>query len=192
MEQVFNINFHGSLGNTYGREPITLYATSVNDAMQGLFCNLGQSFKKTIRTGLWYITKGKLVVIGDEPTKEDTFITEKELNLLLPETELHIFPVIQGSGGGSAMGWIGAAILGGLIGLAIYGVITMVMSMSNNSPKVDNYANAEPIAQKPSFIFNGAVNVVEQGGPVPLIYGRHLAGSVIISAGITTERIQVK
>lgn len=191
MEQVFNINFHGSLGNTYGREPITLYATSLHDVMQGLFCNLGQSFKKTIRTGLWYITKGVRESDLDEPIEQDKFIVAEELGLLFPETEIHIFPAIQGSGG-VVIGLLGAVVgftlVSGLV--TALGGLGMGMGSSNNSPKVDNYVNAEPIAQKPSFIFNGAVNVIEQGGPVPLVYGRHLAGSVVISAGINTEQLK--
>lgn len=38
-----------------------------------------------------------------------------------------------------------------------------------------------------SFIFNGAVNTSDQGVPVPLVYGRTMVGSVVLSAGVTSE-----
>ncbi|MEJ7929840.1 hypothetical protein WG922_07640 [Ramlibacter sp. AN1015] len=40
-----------------------------------------------------------------------------------------------------------------------------------------------------SSLYNGAQNVVEQGGAVALIYGRHRVGGTIISSEITTERL---
>lgn len=44
---------------------------------------------------------------------------------------------------------------------------------------------------RPSFLFNGTVNNSQQGGPVPLVFGTHLVGSVVVSAGITAEDIAV-
>ena len=42
---------------------------------------------------------------------------------------------------------------------------------------------------KPSFIFNGAINTTRQGNPVPICYGRMIVGSQVISAGLTVEQI---
>ncbi len=50
-------------------------------------------------------------------------------------------------------------------------------------------SSLSPADQRVSFIFNGAVNTVTQGGPVPVLYGRMMVGSVVISAGITVEQI---
>jgi predicted phage tail protein len=45
----------------------------------------------------------------------------------------------------------------------------------------------EAVENKPSYIFNGAVNTSSQGQPVPLGYGRLIVGSAVISAGIEAD-----
>ena len=40
---------------------------------------------------------------------------------------------------------------------------------------------------EPSLAFDGAVNTMGQGGPVPLGYGRLLVGSAIVSVGFSTN-----
>jgi predicted phage tail protein len=42
---------------------------------------------------------------------------------------------------------------------------------------------------KPSFLFDGPVNTIAQGHPVPVGYGEMYVGSAVISAGIVTEEI---
>ena len=50
---------------------------------------------------------------------------------------------------------------------------------------------AKPTEDRPSFLFNGVVNNSQQGGPVPLVFGTHLVGSVVVLAGLTAEDIGV-
>ena len=195
MEQCYNINFHGGLAKEYGKDTFTIYGRSWLDALEGLYCNLGHKFKQTILTGRWYITKGKRSSLSDEVTEEDSFITQESLGLLFPETEIHIFPIVCGNGLETAaflasLTTMEAIALGVGVTLGLGAVVAgSMMLMGGASPTMSNYSNAEPVAQKASFIFNGAVNVIEQGGPVPLIYGRHLSGSTVISAGTTTEQL---
>ncbi|MET4190678.1 MULTISPECIES: hypothetical protein [unclassified Bradyrhizobium] len=40
-----------------------------------------------------------------------------------------------------------------------------------------------------SFFFNGATNTVREGVVVPLVYGRVIAGSVVVSGGLYTEKM---
>ena len=49
--------------------------------------------------------------------------------------------------------------------------------------------NNEIADNRASYIFNGAVNLTAQGNPVPLLYGRMRVGSVVVSAGLSTEDI---
>lgn len=55
-------------------------------------------------------------------------------------------------------------------------------------PKTGDYRQreADPAARA-GYLFNSVVNTVEQGGPVPLIYGETLVGSQVIAMGITPE-----
>lgn len=41
-----------------------------------------------------------------------------------------------------------------------------------------------------SFAFGGVVNTTTQGNPVPILYGRLIVGSQVISSGITTDDIR--
>ena len=50
-------------------------------------------------------------------------------------------------------------------------------------------ASAERPENKPSFIFNGAVNTTRQGNPVPICYGRMIVGSQVISAGLRATQL---
>jgi predicted phage tail protein len=43
----------------------------------------------------------------------------------------------------------------------------------------------------PSYAFDGPVNNTEQGGPVPLRYGRVICGSTVVSQGLSTVEIYV-
>lgn len=78
--------------------------------------------------------------------------------------------------------------------IALFGlnlVLGGIAGMLTPTPKIggSDYADRERPDERPSFIFNGAVNTTEQGGPVPVIYGRMVVGSTVISGGITAEQI---
>jgi predicted phage tail protein len=55
------------------------------------------------------------------------------------------------------------------------------------TPKAD-YSSAE---QQSSFVFNGPVNTTAQGGVIPVVFGRCMVGSVVVSGGIAPEQIAV-
>lgn len=75
--------------------------------------------------------------------------------------------------------------------IAMFGV-SMALSGAAQmlAPKQKKQQSTSP-EQKPSFVFNGAVNTTEQGGCVPLIYGETMVGSTVISAGMSVEEIPV-
>ena len=72
-------------------------------------------------------------------------------------------------------------------------VLSGVASALTPTPKLNqgNYGNRERPDERPSFIFGGPVNVSEQGGPIPIVVGEVMAGSIVASAGISTERLPV-
>lgn len=75
---------------------------------------------------------------------------------------------------GVSLTWGNVALLG--LGLALSGAASM---MSKAQEKTAEQVN--------SFTLSGPVNVTEQGGPVPLIYGQVICGSQTISAGFDIE-----
>lgn len=111
--------------------------------------------------------------------------------------------MFAGAQGMGISGLAGAAFGGGVVGaitgmttlggLALVGGSLMIaagaaMSISAMMDAGD-YGSRNEVDQRPGFLFNGAVNTSEQGGPVPLVFGRIRAGSVVVSAGISTSRI---
>ena len=83
------------------------------------------------------------------------------------------------AGASTTIGAIGA-------GLVLNGVAGII------SP-VPGLPQGPDTAQDPrkSFSFSGIQNTSRGGTPVPIVYGKTLTGSVVISAGIDTEQVQV-
>lgn len=74
----------------------------------------------------------------------------------------------------SAVGAIGFS-------LALGGIVQMLSPQQRGLSARDSPENGA------SYNFNGAVNTSAQGNPVPLLYGRMIVGSSVISAGIYAE-----
>ena len=88
---------------------------------------------------------------------------------------------IFGAGAGGAFGGFGSIFLG----LAVVGVLMLISSAL--APK--DAAESNGPDERPSFLFDGATNVTEQGGPVPVVYGRIRVGSVLIAGALTTVEV---
>ena len=92
--------------------------------------------------------------------------------------------------GASFMGVTAAnvAVLGA--SMVLGGVASMLAQPPQGVPGV----NASPTdsarpEDRPSFLFNGIVNNTAQGGPVPLVFGTHLTGSVVVSGAVDAADI---
>lgn len=73
--------------------------------------------------------------------------------------------------------------------VALFGAAMLVAGISQLvSPQPKN-RSTEVADQKQSYLFNGVTNQTEQGTAVPLVFGKMLAGSVLISAGLDVEAI---
>lgn len=140
-------------------------------------------------------------------------------NVLMPCRRLIIAPVVTGSGavgriligvalvalafvsfGGSvAAGSLFAGFAAGqgfalgsgiLFTLGTSLILTGVSSLLTPAVRLDNATSDSE--RKDSFLFDRAAELTSQGAPVPILYGRFLAGSpLIISSAITTEQVPV-
>lgn len=218
------IYLHGHLKEQFG-DSFRLSVRSAAEAVRALEANFPGKFFMSIRDGVYKVQRGP----------KQPLITEDQLQLELTSDEIHIVPVIKGSGGGkkgkgivgivlgvaliaaavafapaaaAGSGFMGANLGasvvggGGLFGsvtfgnVALWGVglaISGISSFISPTPKLSQaaYSNRETPDERPSFIFTGAVNNTEQGGPIPLVYGRHRVGTVVISGGLNVERLPV-
>lgn len=121
-------------------------------------------------------------------------VSEDDLGKPTGREVIRIVPVIAGSkragliqtvvgvvliAVGSYFGQTWAVQLG--IGLTIGGAMQML------SPQAKGLGTQDGPNNRPSYSFNGPVNTSVQGNPVPLLYGRMIVGSAVISAGIYSE-----
>ncbi len=89
-------------------------------------------------------------------------------------TDIHIVPLVAGAATGTAI-IVGSVVAGLVLGAVI------------GAPRIADYGTRGEPEQKTSHLFDRPINVTEQGGPVPLVYGRFRVGSTIVSAGIGVE-----
>lgn len=154
------LNLHGSLATKYGKVH-KLNSNTPANLIKLMSCNY-PTFDTDIVKGVhWHVfLNGKR-------------LSASKLNKALPEeSTVDLVPVIIGSlDPVTVMYIIGAILLAG----AAY-LYTQMPSTNDNSQK--------------SYMFNGAINTNEQGGPVPLVYGHARVGSVVISASVTNEELE--
>jgi predicted phage tail protein len=84
------------------------------------------------------------------------------------------------AGGVVMAGYVGAYVGAALIVGGISQMIAPQQPINGTSERPEN---------KPSYVFNGAVNTTQQGGAVAVGYGRLFIGSQVISMGLFDEDI---
>lgn len=195
---MITVLLYGELAKKYGK--FHRYAVrNVPEAIRALEANY-RGFKQSIRAD------GQYRVVVDKKQ-----IGEDELGKTAIDT-IKIVPLVQGAGRGvgqiiagivliavawwNPLGWGAAAGAGGVGMAGTTGALVIsamksvgmslllggVSQMLTKTPKLE--AGADRPDNKPSYAFDGPVNTTAQGNPVPLAYGKILAGSQVISAGL--------
>ena len=187
----------GSLAQAFGREHFRLLETGTTveafSALKHTVKGFEDFIRDSARRGLRYA-----IFRNRENVGEDRFT-------MSGTTEIRIVPVISGSKSGglfqtvlgvamivvgvvaSAFGqaWIGAPLIQMGIAMTIGGVIQLL----SPTPKSASQQEQASTENKPSYLFNGAFNSTQQGLPVPVVYGRMLVGSSVVSVGTWSEAI---
>lgn len=99
---------------------------------------------------------------------------------------------IKGAGGGAltAAGFtLGAKAATAIASVGVFLVLGGVAQLLSPVPKVAQGVDTQSDPRK-SYSFSGIQQTSRQGVPVPVVYGKTLTGSVVISAGVDT--VQVK
>lgn len=146
-------------------------------------------------------------------------LDEKELHYPSGASDIKIVPVVGGAGGNFGRVLLGAALIGasfmfpgaGMFGTTSFfgkeavvggfltkvGTITSVIGASLVLNGIASMlAPVETIPEdnqdpRRSFNFSGIQNTTRAGVAVPVIYGRTMTGSVVVSANITNEQVEV-
>ncbi|MBB6319239.1 tail assembly protein [Paraburkholderia tropica] len=192
-EKIRNIRLYGKLGARFGRLH-RLAVASAAEATRAL-CVLLPGFESELvgskDRGVTYA-----VFVGKRN------IDESALHYPVGDDDIRIAPVLQGAKSGGLFSTIlGAVIIAAsAIGsyfapgnpLSAYGfqfgaalLLGGVAQML--SPQQTGLATKDSPDNGASYNFNGPVNTQAQGNPVPILYGRMIVGSAVISAGIYAE-----
>ena len=196
------IRLYGHLARRFGRRH-TLDVSTPAEAVRALRANFADFEREIIRHPGAY-----RVVCGHERAG----LAATALNDPTGADVIKIVPVIRGAGRGLGQVVLGGALMafgymtGGLgmsfsaawaaggttfagyvagsigFSLALGGVAQML------SPTVKTGGDTpERPENKPSYLFDGPVNTITQGNPVPILYGELWVGSQVISAGLSSE-----
>jgi predicted phage tail protein len=194
------IKLLGELGRRFGREH-HFEVASASEAIRALSANYPGFERELVNSQ----ERG----VGYRVLAGDASLSLRELNHPTGEQAITIAPVITGAGGdGLGQVLLGAAIIavawwnpmgwaasGAFLSqatlysvgtsIALGGVAQMIAPTPMSSEPAERQDN------KPSYVFNGAVNTTAQGQPVPVGYGRMIVGSAVISAGIDVDELAV-
>lgn len=195
-ERIRVVRLYGALGARFGRVH-RLVVNSAAEAVRALSVQL-PGFEQ-----FFYEAKDRGLVFAVFHGRRN--IGQDELGHPPGRAEIRIAPVVAGSKrAGLVQTVIGVALIavatvmtGGAAGIAaggLWGTVGMVgvslalggvTQMMTKQPKgLDTNDRAE---NSPSYSFNGPVNTQAQGNPVPLLYGRMIVGSAVLSAGIYAQ-----
>jgi len=83
---------------------------------------------------------------------------------------------------------ISGALIGAGLGLAVAGITLLMMS----PPKFDDFRKIQEDGSKPNYLFDGPSNILGEGGPVPIGYGRMRIGSQTVEISMNNVELDTK
>ena len=181
-----SISIEGRAGKMLGPQ-WKLHVATVGEAIKAIRANAGDVFQRALGS-----SKGYVLVADGVPLESSGCFFKKIKKSLL------VIPVLAGADvtawyavfsailkigivGGSyaAAGVIATIVIVAAVALIIYGIYSLVSMLLAG----DEEAEGGPGTT--SYVFSGPENVAQQGQVVPVGYGRLLAGSKVISVGLT-------
>ena len=201
------IVLHGSFGSRFGRRH-RLDVASPLDAIRAL-----SVLQPGFMQALVAYRPGFRIVLDRVPLS-----SREELALPGRET-IRIVPVVAGAGGGIGQIFIGVALVVGafftggadlalapeatlgftlttttLGGMALSFGASLVLGglsqMLAQTPDTSSRGQGQGL-DSASYLFNGPVNTTQQGNPVPILYGRLIIGSQVVSASVQAYDIAI-
>ena len=208
MNDLPKIIVHGSLGKELGRQEWEIDIRSGSEALHAINCLTGDGIKKYFLKPQNAYGRYKVLINEKEipfPFNPETksFIMDNEFSVRRDDIKtIDIVPVLEGAGWED---WLGLGL--GLLGLwnasnalsAMISITLIATAISNllaDDPPMPHHQMIENPSSDPtelanSYLFNGPVNVLNEGGPVPIGYGRIIVGSQVIMSSYDTRYVFV-
>ena len=186
---VRRIYLYGAMAEKFSKEPIELAVDTVaeiNLAFRSIFPGW--------RNHVLEAPNLAFILSDDAKTNMRPVLPEFVGMAFGEATEVHLVPEADGEWEAMVLA-IGNMTLASiavnvLVSFAVSTVLGMISQMLAPSPNTGS--GNKNVARNESFIYNGAINALEQGGPVPLIYGYFMTGSTVISTAIDIEQMLIK
>lgn len=194
------IKVYGSLAKFLGQRSFRAAVSTPAEAVRFLVANF-PGLQAHMAEHEYKVSAGRVQLsIGDEP---------QQLHMPIGSADvIRIVPVMAGAGDafgqilagialvaaaifipGLGLGLAGATVTQvGLFGGAL--ILSGVSQLLSPVPQLQVGTDSDSDPKK-SYSFSGIQNVSRSGVPVPIIYGEVLVGSVVISAGLTSDKVEV-
>jgi predicted phage tail protein len=190
-DKLTTIKLAGELGRRFGK----IHKLAVSSAAEAV-----RAMSVLFPGFQYHINTSKERGVGYAVFTGKNNIGKEELHNPVAGNIIKFVPIIQGSKSGGFLqillgvvliaasfgvaGIVSATVQGALfstgVSMALGGVINLLSPQQNIQSK-NNPSNGT------SYNFSGPVNTSAQGNPVPVLYGRMIVGSAVISAGIMAE-----
>lgn len=189
------IMFAGPLADRFTHDRFRLDCDDLLTLMSGLEANF-PGFKGELLThrdvAFVKVRDGKLSSVTEElfPMNfgsADTLVVSAAEDGSAMAAFTYVAEALEAYGASAAVATAVAAIAYVAVSVAIAYASSAVMKSLSKSKDTSSSTKE----QNASALYNGAQNIVEQGGAIPLIYGRHRVGGTIISSEISTDRISI-
>ncbi len=209
MNKLITLRFHGDLIEWMGYKEWKLNVKSVKEAINAINCLTDNKFARYFIENDKLQAKYRVLINGKDfrsPVKEingENFemIHQTQLTYNVNDLEtIDIVPFIENSDSkvfgiltiiaGVILVIVGAYIGNpGLVYIGLALVMGGVMALLARPPEFQNFRNVDKFGNQ-SYLFSGPTNIVGEGGPVPVGYGRMLVGSQVISSAYSIQDYQ--
>lgn len=205
------INIYGDLADVIGQKQWLLEVSSVREAFRAIDVNCNRAFYKALLSAERRSARYKILVDEkeiDAPKKDDLELTVEDainfsaaLGIKRKIKKIEFVPVIEGGMGTELiimglLSLMAAATEGVIVGTLLFQTLVSVgigLIMSGvamllaKPPDFGQFREIQQVNQKDSYLFNGPVNYLGEGGPVSVGYGRLIIGSLGIQINFFTE-----
>lgn len=197
--KLVQITLHGKLGEAVGKD-WSLCAKNLSECLRFIEMNTKKLYKTLYdfdKENIRYqvIVNGRKCSFDKEMTLDNPQdIMDSELMINYKDLEtVDIVPVFEGADSdffqallgvilivvGVIVGWTGVGVA--LVGAGLTLLASGVVGLLSKPPKFEDFREIEQ-GGKSSYLFSGPANIIGEGGPVPVGYGRAVIGSQVISA----------
>lgn len=175
---MIQVHLHGILGNKYGKIH-KFAAKSPKDILNALEANHSE-FRKDLKE--LALKNVHYTFIYDNKWLKGASLLDNKIKV----KEVHVIPSVLGAGPIAAASTTAAVIFWASIIISIGSAIySYVQAGKMEFPQIPGSTGTSTALNR-SLAFSNRENIIEQGNPVPLVYGRMKVGSFVIQSSIKT------